>query len=232
MMPIRMSTSDFVGLVGDVSRAATKDSDLPMLAGVLVHLDEHEGETVLVGTATNRFVLVQAHATVESGRWPRGTRVWLTAAQVKQLTQVFKPYATVTGRAPGQVEITTRGSVLKIQQLATGGQAGMTLSFPVCPGEQFPKVDRVLGPERERCADQFTVHPQWLKLLASLCRKNESLTVELSGSHSPMRATVGTPETARLCALVMPLAVTRACATPAVFHIPTTETAEKKELVA
>jgi hypothetical protein len=79
-------------MLTDLSRSAGQNARRPEIDGILLHTGDREGRTVLVGTATNRYALAQAHEPA-SGEL---AVTLVTTAGVSRLLHALKPHCTKT----------------------------------------------------------------------------------------------------------------------------------------
>lgn len=75
-------------MLADLKLTAGGDDTLPMLNGINLHLDERNGNTILVGTSTDRFIFGQDHA-VAAGA---GDPVFLPMDFVDRVLGALEPH--------------------------------------------------------------------------------------------------------------------------------------------
>ncbi|WP_028926312.1 hypothetical protein [Pseudonocardia acaciae] len=219
--------AEFVGLLADAARIASTNPDTPMLCGVLLHTATHAGRPVLVASATDRFMMVQAHAPLEFGGLPG--RLWLANTQLRQIRALFGTPARRRCQALHvRIAVSSHTNTATISEFEMPGMAMAALSLtPLDTGPHFPDIAKVARQEWHRSDQPVTVDPRHLARAAALCRRNESLRIELAGPRSPVRITVGE----RLWVYLMPR---RADTTPIapVFDPPTATPTRRAEVAA
>ncbi|MFF4600589.1 hypothetical protein [Amycolatopsis sp. NPDC001319] len=181
------------GLLTDVLRCADTDPCLPMINGVLLHGDEHEGHPVLVATATDRFKL--AHAHIDATGTPLG-EVFVRVAEVKRLLAVLKALPKdstlleISSNDVGDVVFSARGAsaTLEHYDLGNGGFIEYSKLFASLEKAQSQERIAVSGPNLEA-------------IVAVAKRRREAIRFEAHGKAKPAGVFVGD----RYRALIMPM---------------------------
>uniref|UniRef100_UPI003F499F9B hypothetical protein n=1 Tax=Pseudonocardia sp. CA-138482 TaxID=3240023 RepID=UPI003F499F9B len=190
-MPFTLTTADLVTLLSDVRRAAATDQYMEPFGGVMLHSDHlADGQPVLVGTATDRYVLIQAHVPLEPPT-DKPLRFWLTNDQVKQLLVMLRP-----STRSGQVAIDTPGKAVVFTQDSMIDFAALTVQLELQHGEDFPDINALVKGTEDRLqpsGEQVTLDPKLLGRITALCRRGESLTIQTNrpGPGSVVRISVG-----------------------------------------
>lgn len=208
---------EFVGLLTDAARIASTDPTVRMLCGVLLHTTTHHDRTVLVASATDRYMMVQAHAPLRSGDLPG--RLWLTNDQIRRLRALFGTPTRRRSKARDvRIAVSRRSNSCIISEFdEPGGAAALSLA-PIDTRPDFPDIAEMVRRERHRHDDPVEVNPRLLARATALCRPGEALRIELTGQHSPIHITIGE----RLWAYLMPRRGDTTTTTPPVFDLPPT----------
>lgn len=123
-VPITVDAGQCLSLLTNVARAAFTDNYLPMLNGVLLHGDVHDGKPVLVATATDRFIMVQASVDATGDPLPE---VLVPLAEVKRVAVVLRslPKATtlleVSAPRDGSAVFAARNASVTTEPAAENG---------------------------------------------------------------------------------------------------------------
>jgi DNA polymerase III sliding clamp (beta) subunit (PCNA family) len=170
-----------------VLRAALMAADEyshPGLMGVLLHGDTHNGEPVLVATATDRFMLAQIHLRAH-GHLP--TPVFLPTGAVEVAIAGIEPFGTVTITATDKT--VTFKSVINQLTVARGENS-------------FPKTVAKLMAGHTPSAEPVSLDPHLLRRLSKIAKRlgRDSVRIGLSEPREPLVAYIG--DMARV--LVMP----------------------------
>lgn len=180
------------GLLTDVLRCASTDAFLPMINGILLHGDEHEGHPVLVATATDRFKL--AHAHIDATGTPLG-EVFVKVAEVKRLLAVLK--ALPKGSTLLEIGINGDGDVV-----FSARGASATLEHYDLGDGGFVEYSKLFASLEKTPADeQIAVSGRHLDALVAVAkRRGEPIRFEAHGKTKPTGVFIGD----RYRALIMP----------------------------
>lgn len=91
--PITVDAGQCLSLLTNVARAADTQDWMPMINAVLLHGDVHDGKPVLVATATDRFIMVQASVDATGEPLPE---VLVPLAEVKRVAVVLRSLPKAT----------------------------------------------------------------------------------------------------------------------------------------
>ncbi|WP_028924971.1 hypothetical protein [Pseudonocardia acaciae] len=211
-----LTAHDLDRLLADAARGAATDETLPGICGVMLHTDTYNGTPVLVATATDRFMLVQAHVPLDAGTFEG--RLMLTNAQVTQVRAMLRPLTRRRGGRDDQVSVSTDTFTGRI-----AAAEGTAFSF-VNYCEWFPNITKVTDKYRDtpRTDQPVTLNPKLLARAAALGRRGEYVRVEvLAGEQAPVRITIGESGVARLWLYLMPVRTQADAAGTAVWNVPT-----------
>jgi hypothetical protein len=202
---LTLNTSALAYLLETVSTAAGKDGDLPMLAGVLLYTSREHGKPVLVGCATDRFMLMQGHVDTEAEAGYLPGRVFLNNTQISQVLTVVRPYRARKLNALGQVEIVVDGKECTVRQLALGPLGAIEVRFTL-EDIQSPDMAKMLldNRERETAPVQFAVDGAKLARLTRLQAAKQGgggMRISCTGPNTPVEVTLGD----QFVALLMPI---------------------------
>lgn len=169
---LTVDPAEFHGLLVDLMRSASDDSALPMINGVLLHLADHDGTKVLVGTSTNRFLAAQAFINAGGDLAP----LWLDLSRVKQIVAILKPYTRANNLL---TELSIADDKLVVRQPGDIVLPAVSITVPV--GDQhdsFPKMAKLFAPDEDAATgDAVTFDPRWLSVpLAVAKRRGERFT--------------------------------------------------------
>lgn len=184
---LTVNPAELHGLLIDVLRTASPDRVMPMLNGILLHVDTKEDATVLVGTSTDRFRLGQAHMPT-TGEIPP---TFVGSAQVKQLLDTLKPYMK-THDLLCEVTVTER---VKLTLKLPGDIVlpAVTITVHCEDDSSFPKSAKVMESEIVTGDGQKAFNPAYVASFAAIAkRRNEYLRVEVSYTNKPTVFYVGT----------------------------------------
>jgi hypothetical protein len=166
------------------ARVAADKYNHPGLMGVLLHGDTHNGEPVLVATATDRYMLAQIHLRAH-GHLP--TPVFLPTDAVEVAVAGIEPFGTVTITATDKT--VTFKTVINQVTVARGENS-------------FPKTVAKLMAGHAPSAEPVSLDPHLLRRLSKIAKHLgcDSVRIGLSEPGEPLVAYIG--DMARV--LVMP----------------------------
>lgn len=197
--PITVDAGQCLSLLTNVARAAGTDNWTPMINGVLLHGDVHDGKPVLVATATDRFVMVQASVDATGDPLPE---VLVPLAEVKRVAVVLRslPKATtlleVSAPGDGSAVFAARNASVTTESAAENGA-----------GERPRFVDfrALFEPRKVAEGDdptRFAVSPLHLTRLAAIAKAyGEAMRIQMFGPTHPTHVLIGE----RCRAMVMPM---------------------------
>jgi hypothetical protein len=200
---LTINTGALAHLLETVWTAASKDDTLPVITGVLLYTSREHGKPVLVGCATDRFVLMQGHVDTAAGYLPG--RLWLTNSQISQVLSVVRPYRARKLAGQGQVEITVDGRECTVRQLSLGHLGAIEVKFTL-DDVQPPDMAKMLRQARERdtAPVQFAVDGRKLARLARLtaaAQDGGGMRLRCTGPLTPVEISLGR----QFVALLMPI---------------------------
>lgn len=226
MGAVTLNSAALAHLLETVSTAASKDGTLPILTGVQLYTAENpKGGTVLVGAATDRFVLMQGHVEIQAGALPGP--LWLTNTQIRQVLTVTRPYRSRTRAEHAQAEIAVDGDICTVRQLALEGLGAIEVRFTV-DTPHVPDMVKMIRLSRERAtaAEQFAVDGVKLARLARLRAARQDcdgcgMRFRPTGPNTPVEISLGS----QFMALLMPVRVDGEHALPVpLYDVPVLET--------
>ena len=164
MSTLTIPTKAFIGLLSDVIRTAGDDPEVPTLSTVLLHSDRGDWvitdddsedgaeplidtipSDLLIGSSTNRYAVGQAHTACE-GRLHRP--VVVAVAEAKVIVSGFRPAAAAVGKdVVHRVIVTLEGNTLTVTEDPTLIPDGLSVSFPVTSGDDFPRFADLMDPD-------------------------------------------------------------------------------------
>lgn len=222
---VTVASSALRALLGDVALGAGTDTGLPMLNGVLLHTDDHPRlGRVLVATATDRFVLLQACVPAQ-GSLPG--RLFLRLRQASQVREVTRPYTTRKRAGSAQTEIVTDGDEATVRQIAlpVHGLGTVSITVPIDKHLQFPTVGTLWrsAAEKPLQPEPVAIDSRYLSLLGKLGNSAlidhvgpASMRISHRGAGSAVCAQIGDV----LSVLVMPVRQHSNTAEPVFLDIP------------
>lgn len=197
--PITVDAGQCLALLTNVARAAFTDDYLPMLNGVLLHGDVHDGKPVLVATGTDRFIIVQASIDATGGPLPE---VLVPLAEVKRVAVVLRslPKSTtlleVNALADGTAVFAARNASVTTES-AAANNAGER--------PQFVDFRALFEPQKAAEGDdptRFAVSPLHLTRIAAIAKAyGEAMRIQMFGPVNPAHVLIGE----RCRAMVMPM---------------------------
>jgi hypothetical protein len=194
---LRVDSRDFVALLADIEKTSGKDATLPMLDGVLLHVAQRGGRTILVATSTDRRIMAQAHIEAEGEM----AQAFIPAEPLGDLLAILRPFAR---RRTSLWEIESDGPNLRFTQPSLTGLPSMTFGIKRPTDLKFPKrVGSLLSSEgSELSTDQVFLDGRYVALLAGIAqRRRESMRILTYGAMKPARVQIGQ----RYRAVVMPI---------------------------
>jgi hypothetical protein len=200
---LSVNSSALAALLRDVRQGASKDSGLPMLAGVLLHTARAEnGGTVLAATATDRYVLLHGHVADVTGDLP--SQLWLTNSQVSQVMAMLRPYTTRRNAIGQRTEITVEDGKVGFAQAQLDSDLGsISLTFALNAGV-FPDFPKLIAKARdaEPSPDLFAINGENLVKIARIAaQRGEFMRMRSSGRTQPVLVEIGR----EFIALAMPV---------------------------
>lgn len=182
-----------------------EDPDLAMLDGVHLATTEHEGQQVLVLTASDRFLLGVAHVPAEGNLRP----IVLPQRHTRALAELVR--RRVDDEAPPRSEqvvldVTPDGAQLLVTSPYADEPTRVESSTTVLATRTsvtFPKVAGLLTEPVEPAADPVTVNPQLLYPLLTIAtrRPGGHMSITTSRADRAVRVRIGE----RFHALLMPV---------------------------
>lgn len=194
---LRVDSLELVSMLADLKLSTSQDSTLPMIDGVLLHVAQHQGRAILVGTSTDRRILAQAHIDVEGDL----EQTLVRTDSLTDILSVMRPFCRRTGSS---WEIESDESTLVFRQGVLPGLPSVSVGFerPTADLKFITKVERLLSMAgSEPSADQVTVDARFISLLSSVARRRkESMRFQFHGVKKPALCQIGQ----RYRAIVMP----------------------------
>lgn len=178
--------ADLIGLLADLRRTASDDCTLPMINGVHLHVAHRDGQTFLVGTSTNRYILGQAHVPA-SGDMPE---TFIPGESLGQLLSI----APRSLRKGGSLcEVRTRAGLVTIAVAALPGLSNLSLTVEARPEKDFAKrTHQMLAPEPGDPTDEFDVDHRWLSVFVQIARsRRENLRLRVVGVNKQVIVQIG-----------------------------------------
>jgi hypothetical protein len=219
-MDITLPAAAFRSLLLDLSHAADDEDRVKMLSGVLLYTADLKGTTVLVGSASNRYLAAQGHVAVNSGQ--PGVRMWLTRKQITQISTLTRFYVGKRS-VPAEVSITLNDGVFSFRVLALDGFGAISVDVPAVENTDFPSVSKLLAKVPGPSVEPVSIAPRWLTRLIRMCHDDrENLVIETHGSGKPVKVTIGD----RLWAIVMPVRLGDSGFGAPIFDLPADPTVE------
>jgi hypothetical protein len=197
---ITLSALGLRRLLEDTLVAAEQDPETPylMLAGVLLHTDRRGEDTVLVGTASDRFLLAQASEKA-NGDLPE---TFLAVPQVRVLLAALRVAMTTSGQWAaygdswpvdegmedgGDVRLVRRGDEVTLERPCYG-----TVTVSVTP-QTFPAKLRKLFDNDGGFAGEMLLAQYWMRILVDIARRRDEapLAIQCTGYYSPVQIRIG-----------------------------------------
>jgi hypothetical protein len=193
---LTVNPAELHGMLTDLSRTAGTDSTLPMLNGILLHVDTKVDSTVLVGSSTDRLRFGQAHAPA-TGEIPA---TFVSMAQVRQLLDTLKPYSRTHDLL---AEVTVEDRVkLTVKLPGDLVLPAVTITVHCSDDSDFPKAAKILDTQVVEGIGQLGFNPAYVAAFSAIAkRRNEHLRIDVSHDHKPSMFYVGD----RYRALLMPV---------------------------
>lgn len=233
MSRICLPTRHLVGLLADTLPAACKDQTIPTLCSIVLHTDhgpyalptdDHDGDRstglidevdtdLLVATATDRTLLVQAHTWCEG---QLGHPLLLSVVDADAVIDLFKPLISSLGRDTVHrviVEQNRPRALLTIREDPTQVPDGKALIVVARPADDYPRnVSTLMQPDTTATVSvlreglRVIVEPSYgtgvqathLAIMAKVA-KNRGMPLALYRHHQD-RILVGTVGTSWRCA--------------------------------
>lgn len=190
---IAVNPSALRSMLADLKLTAGDDDTLPMLNGINLHLDERNGNTILVGTSTNRYLFGQDH-TAATGN---GDPVFLPMDFVDRVLGALEPHDPY-GLYHMTATLTADDATITLA--ITGVKESTTLTAER-PKYGFVETFKFIK-DPTPVDGPIAIAPRWMKLLAKIAERHEARIVfQPAGQHDVQHAQIG--ETFR--ALVMPV---------------------------
>jgi hypothetical protein len=178
-------------MLADLKLTAGDDDTLPMLNGINLHLDERNGNTILVGTSTNRFIFGQDHAVVTGA----GDPVFLPMDYVDRVLGALEPHEAYVLNA---MTATLTADDTTITLAITGLKESTTLTTER-PKYGFIETKGITGDEGAVNGPIF-IDPRWVKLLCKIAaRRQTEIRLQPAGHDKPQHIQIG--ETFRVLAV-------------------------------
>lgn len=210
-----VDVGQFLELLTDVARASSTDPTLPMINGVLLHGDTYDGKSLLVATATDRFIL--AHASVNATGAPL-PESFIRLDDVKRIIAVLRTLP----RGSTLLEIgTSKDKAVRF----SAREASVTADPPFDPPSNFGfvsfrKLFEVETPAKD--ANQVGVNGVLLSRLTAVARsRREYMHIRVAGRNQPTVVQIGQ----RFRALIMPVRTDEPDALP--VFVPPSESAKE-----
>lgn len=183
-----------------------ENPDLPMLDAVHLHTTEHDGQTVLVLTATDRYLLGMAHLPAEGSLPP----VLLPLRHARALAALVQRRID-DEEVPHRAEAVTldvpdpdRSRLLVGSPYATEPDrtTSSTTVLATRTSVTFPQVSALLAEPVEPVAEPVALNPQFLRPLLTIADRTpyDALSITTVGANRAVRVRIGE----RFHALLMP----------------------------
>lgn len=204
MTTFSLPSAALFDLLRDVREAASSADIVPMICGVMIHTaTAANGKTVLVATATDRFMLLHGHVAIEYGELPG--RVWLNNGQVAQLLAMLRPYTTRKRGAVSSTIVTVKDGGVRFEQVTLEGDdlGAIGVTFPLAEGD-FPQFEKLIDGARnaEPSTDAVAIKGDLLIRIARIAaRRGEPMRMRSRGVSKATIVEIGSD----LLALAMPV---------------------------
>jgi hypothetical protein len=212
---LTVNPAELHGLLTDVLRTAGPDVTMPMLNGLLLHVETEGDSTVLVGSSTDRFRFGQAHVPA-TGEIPA---TFVKASSVKQLLTALQPYGK-THDLLCEVTVTER---VKLTLRLPGDMVlpAVTITVHVEGDKDFPKVAKIAEMAPTEGAGPVAFNGSMLSAFVAIAkRRGEYLRFDVSHAVAkPSLIYIGE----RYRGLLMPLRPEQASKPIASMYIPPRE---------
>lgn len=194
-------------MLGDLKRTAGDDDTLPMLCGINLHLADRSGNTILVGSSSNRFIFGQDHIVVTGS----GDPVFLPMDLVDRILAMldaYDPYAL----NQMAMTLTADDTVITVAVTSTAHSSWITAERPKYGFvETFKFIKDPTPVDGPVFIDQ-----RWLNMLCAIAeRRDKPILFQAAAQHEPQHAQIG--DTFR--ALIMPIKESDTALLP--FYVPT-----------
>lgn len=209
--PITVRRTEFAELLTDLAPHVHTDDDLPMLNAVSLHTAQHNDTTVLVGSATDRFTLAQAHIPLTPTADPGTPAEENEADQPDEpntprgagLPQVFLPQPAVHRvRQWVRTHRTSRqDDYLHIAAATGSGHGTVTFTFDhdggslteyTDSGAQYPDLGRMLEVTAKKPFVPAAINPTFLgRFIATAHRRGEPMHITTHGHGQPTEIAIG-----------------------------------------
>lgn len=201
---LTVPTCDLLALLRDTSAFASRQHYVPGLAGVLLHTaTDDRGDTLLVGSATDRFCATQI-TTGATGALP--APVFLTLDQTRQIITAMRPYSSRKRTALAETAITVGEGRVTIRQLALDRLADMSVTVPHEPASNtFPDIARLIreASDREGTGDPFHLDGAQLARFARIAGlRGGAMKIRTTGTNRPVVVQIGRANDAELVPVV------------------------------
>lgn len=205
---LSVDTNALVGMLTDILRSACKDVSLPMLNGVMLHVDTHDNGPILVATASDRYTLGQAY--IKAGGGMRS--LWMSADNLAQILPLLRPFAR---RRDTMCDVTVSGRKVTFSQNPLPGMATVSVTVETESNDNFPDISRFVS-DAEPSLEVPTFVAQKLNVpLQVAVRRNESVRIHSYGALKPAWVYVGN----QYRCLVMPMRASDSTECPW-FNVP------------
>lgn len=210
--PITVDAGQCLSLLTNVARAAGTDDFIPSINGVLLHGAVHDGKPVLVATATDRFILIQASVDATGEPLPE---VFVSLPEVKRVAAVLKALPRdsklleVAAPGGGVASFSARGASVEVEPSPAAKDWG---GFPDL-AKLFEVPELAEGVE----ANKVALNGVYLTKLTAMAKAlGEHMRVETHGPSRVVHVLVGE----RYRALIMPVRGVDGATTLPVFAPP------------
>lgn len=222
--PITVDAGQCLSLLTNVARAAGTDNWMPMINGVLLHGDVHDGKPVLVATATDRFIMVQASIDATGDPLPE---VLVPLDEVKRVAVVLRslPKATTL------LEVSAPGAGVALFAARSASVTTEPATEVGVSAPEFPPFRELYKPRGIKEGDdpaRFAGSPLHLTRLAAIAKAyGEPMRIQMFGPANPAHVLIGE----RCRAMVMPMRLGEEPSMRPLF-IPQSEQKREAEMAA